>query len=173
MGRVIPVTLNRYFPERRKKGLEIKRVACGHCPSQCGLLAHVREGKLVKVTGNRNHILGLGAICKKGKAAPEYFYHPGRLNYPLKRRGERGEGKWERIGWDQALDEIAGKLGDIRDRWGAEAAAAASGTYHAADCGIEIRFFNLFGSPNHTGIGFDCATPALAAESLTYGSNPT
>jgi len=73
--------------------MEIKRVACGHCPSQCGLLAHVRGGKLVKVTGNRNHILGLGAICKKGKAAPEYFYHPGRLNYPLKRRGGRGEGK--------------------------------------------------------------------------------
>ena len=148
-------------------------MACGHCPSQCGLLAHVREGKLVKITGNRNHILGLGAICKKGKAALEYFYHPGRLNYPLKRRGGRGEGKWERIGWDQALDEIAGKLGNIRGRWGAEAVAATSGTYHAADCGIEIRFFNLFGSPNHTGIGFDCATPALAAESLTYGSNPT
>jgi anaerobic selenocysteine-containing dehydrogenase len=75
---------------------------------------------------------------------PDHLYHPGRLNYPLKRKGAKGQGYWQQLTWDQALDEIAGKLADLRDRWGAETLAFTHGTkrtYHWD----QRRFFNLFG----------------------------
>ena len=53
--------------------------------------------------------------CEKARAAVEWFYHPDRLKFPLKRAGDRGEGKWEQTSWDQALDEIAHKLGEIKE----------------------------------------------------------
>ncbi len=151
----------------------VKRVICCHCPMACGLLAHIERGKVVKLTGDPDHAISRGFICIKGERAAEYHDHPDRLNYPLKRAGRRGEGKWERISWDQAMDEIAGKLRALRDRYGPESVALLHGTFHGPECGIGIRFLNLFGSPNSSGMGIPCAGPAMEAEALTYGFGPT
>jgi anaerobic selenocysteine-containing dehydrogenase len=63
----------------------------------------------------------------------DHVYHPDRINYPLKRKGDRGAGQWQRLTWNQALDEVADTLGDLREQYGAETLAFTHGTkrtYH-------------------------------------------
>jgi anaerobic selenocysteine-containing dehydrogenase len=98
----------------------------------------------------------------------DHIYHPQRLNYPLKRIGERGQGQWQRLTWEQALDEVAEKLADLKEQYGSETLAFTHGTkrtYHW-DC---RRFFNLFGSPNTCGANNICFCPSYATEYATYG----
>ncbi|BDV43270.1 hypothetical protein GURASL_21930 [Geotalea uraniireducens] len=89
---------------------EIRRSYCGLCHPRCGTLLHYENDKVVKVTGDPDHPINRGAICERGRLMLDHLYHPQRLNFPLKRVGEKGEGRWERISWDQALDEVAEKL---------------------------------------------------------------
>jgi molybdopterin-containing oxidoreductase family molybdopterin binding subunit len=100
------------------------RTVCPHtCGLACGILAHVKDGVLVKV--EPGDFPGTSHICHRGLAAMKHVYHPDRLKYPVKRVGERGEGKWERISWDEALDTIAVKLGEIGDKYGSSSFAWA------------------------------------------------
>lgn len=147
---------------------EVRRSYCGLCHPRCGTLLHIEDGQVVKVTGDPDHPINRGAICERGRLMVEHLYHPDRLNYPLKRVGERGEGKWEQISWDQALDEVAEKLSALRNEYGAETLTFTHGTkrtYHW-DC---RRFFNLFGSPNTCGVNTICMCPGYATEFATYG----
>ena len=147
---------------------KIVRSYCGLCHPRCGTLLHIEDGKVVKVTGDPDHPITRGAICERGRLMQDHIYHPQRLNYPLKRTGERGQGRWERITWDQALDEVAEKLSGLRDKYGAETLTFTHGTkrtYHW-DC---RRFFNLFGSPNTCGVNTICMCPSYATEYATYG----
>ena len=147
---------------------EIRRSYCGLCHPRCGTLLHYENGKVVKVTGDPDHPINRGAICERGRLMLDHLYHPQRLNYPLKRVGKKGEGRWEQISWDQALDEVAEKLSNLRDKYGAETLAFTHGTkrtYHW-DC---RRFFNLFGSPNTCGVNTICMCPSYATEFATYG----
>src|SRR3990172_2183918 len=108
-------------------GIEIKKSVCTYCKGECGVLVHVRDGHLVKVTEDPDWIRKVYPPtkgCPRLKSTMEFFYHPERVNFPLKRAGARGEGKWQRISWGDALDEIAEKLGDIKSRYGAEAIAS-------------------------------------------------
>ncbi len=147
---------------------EVRRSYCGLCHPRCGTLLHIENGKVVKVTGDPDHPINKGNICERGRLMTDHLYHPDRLNYPLKRVGEKGEGKWERISWEQALDEVAEKLSKLRDEYGAETLTFTHGTkrtYHW-DC---RRFFNLFGSPNTCGVHNICMCPSYATEYATYG----
>lgn len=147
---------------------EIRRSYCGLCHPRCGTLLHIENGKVVKVTGDPDHPITRGAICERGRLMPDHIYHPRRLNYPLKRVGQKGEGRWQRLTWDQALDEVAGKLSSLKDKYGAETLTFTHGTkrtYHW-DC---RRFFNLFGSPNTCGVNNICFCPTYATEYATYG----
>ena len=88
----------------------VKPTVCFWCKAECGLLAHVRDGVLLTLEEDPEWPIKCHpptAGCLRRKAAAEYLYHPGRVHYPLKRVGERGEGKWQRIEWEDALDEIA------------------------------------------------------------------
>lgn len=82
----------------------------------CGLLVHVQEGKIIKIEGDPECPLNHGAICAKGRAQIEKLYHPDRLRYPLKRIGARGERKWQRISWAEALTIIAEKIKEKIDQ---------------------------------------------------------
>lgn len=88
---------------------------CGQCPSRCAILGYVDEGRIVKIEGNPESIRNQGTVCAKGQAGAAKNYDPDRILYPLKRAGMRGEGKWERISWDEALEDLAIRLGKIRD----------------------------------------------------------
>ncbi|MDD2736786.1 MAG: molybdopterin-dependent oxidoreductase [Desulfuromonadaceae bacterium] len=81
----------------------------------------------------------------------KWLYSPNQLMYPLKRAGGRGENKWEKISWDQALDEIAQKLERLKAEYGAETLAVNEGTYRSDMFGIRSRFLNLFGNPSNVG----------------------
>jgi anaerobic selenocysteine-containing dehydrogenase len=90
----------------RKDGL------CGICPAGCWVRTTIEDGRLVKVEPQPDHPLGM--ICRIGRHSPEIVGDPNRLKYPLCRRGPKGNYDFERIGWDEALDTIAGRLREIK-----------------------------------------------------------
>lgn len=109
--------------------------------------------------------------CPRFRGAEEFMYHPDRLKFPLKRAGERGEGKWQQISWDRALDEIAGKLGELREKYGAETLACHGGTLRTTEW-VHPRFMNLFGSPNHVSAANVCHAPCINTATALLGWPP-
>jgi anaerobic selenocysteine-containing dehydrogenase len=88
--------------------------ACPHdCPDTCALDVHVRDGIAEKVTGSAEHAPTAGVLCTKVARYTERTYHPDRLLHPLRRIGRKGEGRFERIGWQEAIDEIAARLAPL------------------------------------------------------------
>jgi thiosulfate reductase/polysulfide reductase chain A len=149
---------------------EIKKTVCMWCHNHCLVEARIKDGRLESVEENKD-MPGAEAIvraCPRARAAAEWLYHPERLNYPLKRTGDKGEGKWQVISWEQALDEIAAKLADVKQKYGAEAIATSSGTGRSHD-EYRIRFFNLLGSPNNIGQGHICYGPGSTVSRAVYG----
>ena len=98
------------------------------CHGGCGAKVHVKDGRVVKIEGDEDHPWNQGKLCVRALAMTQYIYHPDRVTYPLKRVGKRGEGKWERISWDEAFDTIEKKFKDIREQHGAESVIFAQGT---------------------------------------------
>ena len=132
---------------------KIEKSFCVWCKGECGVLVHIEDNKLKGVAEDPEwpRKCWPGAkYCVRRKAATEWFYHPNRLNFPLKRAGERGEGKWQRIPWEQALDEITQKLAEIKEKYGPEALATTRGTLRTHE-EYRSRFMNLYGSPNQLG----------------------
>jgi len=141
---------------------EVKKAMCFFCKPRCIVNVHVRDGHLVKLDPPAMK------MCTRWKTAGEWFYHPDRLKFPMKRAGEKGEGKWEQIPWDQALDEIAAKLQEIKDNNGAEAVGVTGGTSRTYE-ELNSRFLNLFGSPNQTNQGYICHGNSAVVATMTYG----
>ena len=100
-------------------GGKIVKTNCFECHAKCGVLAHVdSKGVLVKVEGNPEDPRNQGRLCSKGRSAIQILNQPDRINYPMKRVGKRGEGKWERITWDEAMDTIVGKIEQYKKDFG-------------------------------------------------------
>lgn len=121
---------------------------CLLCPSGCGILARVADGRVVKLEGNPMHPINLGALCPKGQAAPELLYNPDRLTGPLRRVGERGAGEWQPIGWDEAARLVAQKLDSLRAAGTPERAALMHGETRGQLRAFFERFMDAVGSPN-------------------------
>ncbi|MYA11704.1 MAG: molybdopterin-dependent oxidoreductase, partial [Gemmatimonadetes bacterium] len=103
---------SRAWPERVERRYMLVPTTCFNCESACGLLAYVDRDTLEvrKFEGNPEHPGSRGRNCAKGPATVTQLTDPDRILTPLKRAGERGEGKWEPVGWDEALDDIAGRI---------------------------------------------------------------
>jgi thiosulfate reductase/polysulfide reductase chain A len=147
---------------------EFRKTYCGLCHPRCGLRIEIDDGRAVNVTGDPDHPISRGRICDRGRLMIQHLYHPERINFPLKRKGERGSGRWERISWEKALGEVSEKLSRLRDKHGPETLAFTHGTkrtYHWDG----RRFFNVFGSPNMCGANNVCMCPTQAVEFATYG----
>ncbi len=84
--------------------------ACDMCFNKCGLIARVEEGVVKKLDPNPKSLKSRGMLCARGNAGIKQLYDPDRLKYPLLRKGERGEGRWQRLSWDDALDLAAENL---------------------------------------------------------------
>ena len=109
-------------------GEKVIRTVCRLVDAEtCGIWAHVKDGVLVKIEPADFPDPGFRHICAKGLAGMKLVYHPDRLKYPLKRVGQRGEGNWERISWDEAVDAVAVRLQEIREKYGSESLALAMG----------------------------------------------
>ena len=74
------------------------------CHGNCGQKLYIKDGELIKIEGDEDHPWNQGRSCPRVLALKQYMYHPDRITYPLKRVGHRGEGKFERISWDEAFD---------------------------------------------------------------------
>ena len=153
---------------------KVLRTTCFLCHGGCILLAHVKDGKLIKLEGDPEGPLNLGSICEKGSAAVQYVYSPYRLKYPLKRAGERGEGRWERISWEEALDTTAKKLMEIKDKYGGESIAYAWGTHRVVHSYPRFSFYNgVLNTPNGIGIGHICLSKTrMPVMNVTVGPVP-
>ena len=92
--------------------LHTVRGYCALCTAHCATITTVENGRVVRLDPDPDHPNG-GVMCIKGRAAPELLYHPDRLNYPLRRTRPKGDSDpgWERISWNEALDDITPPLG--------------------------------------------------------------
>ncbi len=129
---------------------EVKPSVCAlDCPDACSLLVTVEDGKATRLQGNPHHPVTRGFLCAKVARYLEREYHPDRLLYPQRRIGRKGEGRFARITWDEALDEIAHRLKAIAAEHGPEAilpySYAGSMGYLQAS-GMDRRFFHRLGA---------------------------
>lgn len=152
-------------------GVEVKKSLCYFCHQNCGVLAYVKDGKVIKIEGDPDYPTNTGGLCCRGNIALKHLDHPARINHALKRVGERGENKWEKIPWDQAISEIAEKLNQIKAESGAEAVATAGGTLRTDDWSRR-RFMNMFGSPNSFHNALLCWIPTFMMETAISGWSP-
>ncbi|HWP11980.1 MAG TPA: molybdopterin-dependent oxidoreductase [Ramlibacter sp.] len=151
---------------------QILKSVCRSCHGGCGVDLHVSDGRLTKVVGDRNSPLNKGRLCPIGTNTLDLVYHPDRLKHPLRRTGKRGEGKWERISWDEALGEIAKRLQAIKDTHGAQAIAMGTGTGRHHIRWVS-RFGHALGTPNWCEPGFaQCFHPRVNTTLLTFGDFP-
>lgn len=141
------------------------------CHGGCGVEVYIKDGKFLKIEGDKDHPYHQGRLCPRALALRQYIEHPDRLRHPMKRVGERGEGKWARISWDEAFDTCEHRLREIRDKYGAESIVFGQGT--GRDSGGPILFLAYaYGSPNWTLFGLSgiaCFTPRLAAMFQVHG----
>jgi anaerobic selenocysteine-containing dehydrogenase len=139
-------------------------------------VATVKNGRVIHLDPDHDHPNG-GVMCIKGKAAPELVYDPQRLNYPLKRTRSKRDSDpgWQRVSWDEALDDIAARLRSIRERYGARAVALGKGTRSGTSVDdVERwlgRFLYLFGSPNWVSTTHVCNWHRDTGFSYTFGAN--
>ncbi|MFQ5826362.1 MAG: molybdopterin-dependent oxidoreductase, partial [Dehalococcoidia bacterium] len=134
-------------------GRQVVKTACQLCIACCGMDLHLEEGRIVKVEGTREHPMNRGRLCPKGANIIDWVYSPHRLKYPLKRVGGRlDKGQFERISWDEALDTIAQRLGQIKQEYGAKSLAVCLGmvflTQARANIELIRRFTDVYGTPN-------------------------
>ena len=151
-------------------GVECIKTQCYFCHANCGVLAYVKDGEVIKIEGDPDYT-NQGGLCCRGTSALLHVNHPGRVNHALKRAGEKGEGKWEQIDYDQAIQEVADRINQIKEENGAEAVASAGGTTRTDDW-ARRRFLNQFGTPNGFHNALLCWIPTFMAETCVAGWSP-
>src|SRR3989442_10228059 len=130
---------------------EVRRSVCAlDCPDACSMLVTVEDGRATQLRGDPAHPITRGFLCAKVSRYLEREYSPDRLLYPRRRIGAKGQGRFERTSWDEALDEIASRLTSISREYGPEAIlpysyGGAMGVLHGA--GMGPRFFPPRGAP--------------------------
>lgn len=158
----------------QKDDTQIITTACRACIHNCGVRAHVRNGRVVKIEGDPNYPMSEGTLCAKGLSGINALYHPDRNKYPMIRVGKRGENKWKRISWDEAIDIIAHKMMEAREKYGAESVMASTGGGGNPHFRMIARFCNIFGTPNWYEPGCaQCFLPRTLAFGMMYGGPST
>lgn len=158
----------------QRAGIRHVRAYCSLCSVDCPIVCTLEEGRVTKVEADLRHPLG-GAMCIKGRAAPELLYHPDRLKYPLRRTRPKGDPDpgWERISWDEALEAIAQRLLAIRAESGPQAVAFPKATNGGTAIGDSDRWLrrlaSAFGSPNQVSTTHVCNWHKDTASKYTYG----
>jgi len=158
------------WPKKVARRYTLVPTVCFNCESACGLLAYVDKDtyEIRKFEGNPVHPGSRGRNCAKGPATHNQVYDPERILYPLKRVGKRGDGKWERISWEQALSEIAEKMRESRAR------RRDGIVYHVGRPGEDgytnrvIQAWGVDGHNSHTNI---CSSSARAGYNFWAGQD--
>ena len=149
--------------------MELIKTDCILCVWGCGINAYVEDDRLVRVEGMTEHPLNQGVLCPKGKHLVDYVYSPDRLKYLM----EKVKGGWKRISWDEALDTIASKLQQIKDKHGAHALAIFCGSIGVENnelAAFARRFRGAYGTPNFLSVESNCYRSHILAHQLTFGT---
>lgn len=148
---------------------EIIPTICSGCHNDCGMLVHVREGLIRSIEGNPDHPMNQGSLCPKGRSMSELVYSPYRIKRPLLRVGERGEGKWKEISWDEALNTISARLKEIKEKHGPQTLLTTSGApVYEGIRNAFAQFYSLYGTPNTWGTAL-CSSPIELVMRADYG----
>jgi menaquinone reductase, molybdopterin-binding-like subunit len=122
---------------------------CTLCPGGCGITVRKVNDRAVKIEGMTGHSVNDGGICILGLSGLQLLYGPTRVKTPLKRIGERGAGKWQPISWDAAIDEVATKLGELREAGKSAKVGCLSAGERGSVTALIKRFLEAYGSPNY------------------------
>ncbi len=156
-------------PKRVKRHYTIVPTTCFNCESACGLTAYVDKetNEIRKFEGNPYHPGSRGRNCAKGPATINQITDPDRILYPLKRSGERGEGKWERVSWDEALDDIAGRIRKaLQEKRHNEVVYHVGRPGHEGYANRVLQGWGVDGHNSHTNI---CSSGARFGYNIWYG----
>lgn len=144
-------------------------IPCGMCHNGCGIRVQVEEGKITGIEGWAEHPYSRGRICVKARQIPEHVYHDARLKYPLRKQN----GEWHRISWDEALDTIAGKLNEGKEKYGAASLGVFCGDpvelQGELGGGLAWRFCDVYGTPHRFHAADMCYLPLAMAQIATLG----
>ena len=144
------------------------RSYCEMCTSRCPIQAKVVDGKTVLINGNPDWSATGGTVCARGGSGFSQLYDPQRIQKPMIRAGERGEGKWREVSWDEAYAFIAEKMGAIKTKYGPEAMAFANrGGTHMA---YMVTLARAFGTPNTFTHEATCPQARTVALNATFGT---
>jgi anaerobic selenocysteine-containing dehydrogenase len=137
------------MPETSKTPLLIRGVCPHDCPDTCGVITEVEDGRATRFVGDPEHPITKGWLCAKVRPYLDHVYHPDRLLHPMRRVGPKGGGQWQRITWQEALQEIAERWKRIIFQFGAEAILpySYSGTLGLVQMTVSsARFWNRLGA---------------------------
>ncbi len=140
---------------------------CEMCVWRCGVLAKIKDGRVIKLDGNPEHPHSRGNLCPRGQSGLMNTYDPDRVLTPFIRVGNRGEGKFRSASWEEALDLVASKMTEIKDKYGAEAMVFSS-THNLSQPLFENLLY-AFGSPNYGTQRSLCFNAMIVANLMTYG----
>jgi len=121
---------------------------CTLCPGACGITVRRVNDRAVKIEGHKGHPINNGGVCLLGLSGLQLLYNPARISSPLKRAGKRGEDRWEKITWNQALSMISAKLRELRDSQQSHMVGSLSGSNSGTVFRLLDRFLTAYGSPN-------------------------
>ena len=140
-------------PREGVLGPEMVRSGCNICFNSCSTRVYRRGDRVVTITGNPDDPVTGGHLCPKSQFLMQMYYSEHRVLHPQRRVGRRGEGRFERVSWDEALDGIAEKLLRVRERYGSEALAVFTGSRSGllGLDGTAQLFCQLWGTANHSG----------------------
>lgn len=170
MGKISTEELEKAKIPGEETGISIKTGFCGFCGGDCLLDYYMKDGKIIKVEGNKTLPGANGRICVKGAALKQALYHKDRILYPMKRTGERGEGKFERISWEEALDTIADRMQRVKETYGPEQTMLYVG--HPKWFRPQMTdFVNRYGTPNYGTESSTCAYALMMANQCNFGKN--
>ena len=147
---------------------------CHVCPAHCSVKAIVEDGHVVDMEPDlESGLYSEQCVIKKGRLSiPEVLSHRQRLLYPQKRVGARGEGKWQRISWDEALDTVAAKFNDVKRTLGPESVLFGLGEPKGLEFAYAQRLASAFGTPTVVTPGWFCGVAKASAAAFTHGGSP-
>ena len=161
----------RAWPRRVERRYLLVPTICFNCEAACGLLAYVDRDSLRvrKFEGNPLHPASRGRTCAKGPATINQIHDPERILHPLKRLGRRGEGRWQRVGWEQVLDEIGGRIrGALLEGRGHQVMYHVGRPGHERAMDRVLKAWGIDGHNSHTNV---CSASARLGYALWSGDD--
>ncbi|MFO7716661.1 menaquinone reductase molybdopterin-binding-like subunit QrcB [Desulfosarcina sp.] len=143
---------------------------CSLCPGGCGISVRKVDNRAIKIEGKAGHPINDGGICILGLSGLQLLYGPTRIKSPMKRIGERGQGRWQKISWDEAMAILTEKLADVRSKGEAHTVAAIAGSGSGTVPALLQRFMTAYGSPNFIRTPSHRDADELAVKTL-FGAN--